>query len=418
MEKFIVEGGNRLKGEIRVAGAKNAVLKVMAAALLSDQVWYLKNVPEIGDVKTMVELLKDIGVEIEKVKKGEYKIQAREIRKVELSPQLVVKLRSAIMLLAPLLSRAGEVKFPHPGGCIIGKRPIDIYLDNLKEAGAEIVSKDRYYHIKARRLRGTKFVFPWISHTGTESAILTAVMAKGKTELLNCACEPEVSFLASCLNKCGAKIKGVGTHKIEIEGVNKIGGGTFTIIPDRIETGTFAVLGALIGDGIKIVNCDPSHLEVFWKIFKKAGVLVDRGGDFVYIKPTRKLLACEIRTHEYPGFVTDLQPPFTVLMTQAEGLSLIHETVYEGRLFYTDILNRMGAKIIMCDPHRVVVQGPTRLFGRKIESPDLRAGIALLLASLVAYGKSEIQNIFQIERGYENIEERLKALGARIEKVK
>ncbi|MEW6407199.1 MAG: UDP-N-acetylglucosamine 1-carboxyvinyltransferase [Patescibacteria group bacterium] len=418
MDKFIIQGQNTLSGEIKVAGAKNAALKILAATLLSDQEWHFKNVPDITDIWIMIELLKDLGVKIEKINKNEYKIQAKNICKNELDPKLVHKLRSSVVLLGPLLSRCGEVKFPHPGGCVIGRRPIDIFLDNFKNAGAEIEVKNRYYHIKAKRLRGAKFVFPWISHTATESAISQAVLAKGKTILINAACEPEVEFLAKSLIKCGAKIKGAGTPYIEIEGVDKISGGEFDIIPDRIETGTFAILGALTGDPIKITNCDTSHLDVFWKMLIKAGAKFDIGKNFVNIKKSKNLFACEIRTHEYPGFATDLQPPFTVLMTQCYGMSLMHETIYEGRLLYTDILNRMGAKIIMCDPHRVVVSGSTKLYGAKIESPDLRAGIALLIAALIAEGKSEIENIYQIDRGYEDIEGRLKQLGAKIERVK
>lgn len=416
MDKFIIQGQNTLSGEIKVAGAKNAALKILAATLLSDEIWHIKNVPDIADIKIMIELLKDLGVDIEKITPHEYKIQAKNICKNELNPELVHKLRASIVMLAPLLVRCGEVKFPHPGGCMIGKRPIDIYLDNFKTAGAEVEVKNGYYHIKAKRLRGAKFIFPWISHTATESAILQGVLAQGKTILINTACEPEVEFLANSLVKCGAKIKGQGSHYIEIEGVKKLSGGTFEIIPDRIETGTFAILGALCGD-IKITNCKPSQLEVFWKMLARAGAKIDIRENIVYIKKSSNFNVCEVRTHEYPGFVTDLQPPFTVLMTQAHGMSLMHETIYEGRLFYTDILNKMGAKIIMCDPHRVVVFGPTKLYGAKIESPDLRAGIALLIAALIAEGKSEIQNIYQIDRGYENIEGRLKALGAKIERV-
>lgn len=417
MEKFIIIGQNTLSGEIKVAGAKNAALKILAATLLSREIWHLKNIPDIADIQIMVELLRDLGAQVEKLNPHEYKIQAKNICKNELNPKLVHKLRSSIVLLSPLLSRCQEVKFPHPGGCIIGKRPIDIFLDNFKTAGAEFEVKDGFYHIKAKKLLGTKFIFPWISHTATESAIMQAVLASGKTILVNAACEPEVKFLAECLKKCGAKIKGAGTPTIEIEGVKKISGNEFTIIPDRIETGTFAVLGALCGD-ITIKNCEPRHLDVFWKLLGRAGVEFELGKNFVKVKRAKKIKACEIRTHEYPGLVTDLQPPLTLLMTQAQGTSLVHETIYEGRLFFTEILNRMGAHIIMCDPHRVVISGPTKLYGAKIESPDLRAGIALLIAALIAEGKSEIENIYQIDRGYEDIEGRLKRLGAKITRVK
>lgn len=418
MGKFIITGQNRLFGEIKVSGAKNAALKLLAATILTDKECHFKNVPDIVDVRIMIDLLKDIGAEVKKENKNEYFIKCSKISKIELNPNLVSKLRASIVMIAPMLARLGEVKFPHPGGCVIGRRPIDIYLDNFKSFGAEVIQDNNFYHIKAKKLKGNKFVFPWISHTATESAILASVLADGKTTLINSACEPEVSTLCDWLNQCGAKIRGGGNHKIEIEGVKKLSGGTFTVIPDRIETGTFAILGAATRSAIKIINCNPQHLEVFWKMLDRAGIKFDIGGNFVYIKPSPQIFACEVRTHEYPGFVTDLQAPFTVLMTQAKGTSLIHETIYEGRLFYTDILNRMGANIIMCDPHRVVVSGPTKLFGTKMESPDLRAGIALVIAALIAEGKSVIENIEQIDRGYENIDERLRALGAKIERIK
>lgn len=417
MEKFIIEGSGELKGEIKVSGAKNSALKVLAATLLTDEECHILNVPDIYDVKMMIEILKDIGADVKKENNNEYFIRCNDIDKTDLDPKLVRKLRASIMLIAPLLSRFGEVKFPHPGGCAIGKRPIDMYLDSFKSFGAEVLENKDYYHIKAKNLSGCNFVFPWISHTATESAILAAVLARGKTTLINSACEPEVISLCEQLNGLGAKITGIGCNRIVIEGVKKLSGGTFNIIPDRIEAGTFAILGALTCSELKILNCDLSHLEVFLKMIERVGVKFDIGENFLYVKRSEDLKSCELRTHEYPGFATDLQAPFTVLLTQASGMSLVHETIYEGRLFYTDILNRMGANIIMCDPHRVVVSGPTEFHGIKMESPDLRAGIALLIAALIAEGRSEIENIQQIDRGYENIEGRLKALGVQIKRI-
>lgn len=426
MSKFIITGPNKLSGEIKVSGAKNSALKAIAATVLTDQEITLKNIPNIEDVHVMFEILKDLGGQIAKVSEHEYKVRVSEIKKTELNKNLVAKLRASIMFLAPLLTRVSEIKFPFPGGDIIGKRPIDIYLDGLNQFGVEIKYERDYYHLKRVgvganghlpvRLRATKFVFPFISHTVTESLIMAAVLAEGKTVLINSACEPEVVNLTEFLNSLGAKITGAGTPNIEIKGVSKLNGGTFTAIPDRIETGTFAILGALTGGDLKISNCNPAHLETFWKILEKMGVNFEIGQDFVKINPSSDLRACEVRTHEYPGFATDLQAPATILLTQAKGLSLVYETIYEGRLFYTDMLNKMGANIIMCDPHRIVVQGPTKLYGAKLESPDIRAGIALVIAALIANGKSEIDNIYQIDRGYEKIEERLKALGAKIER--
>lgn len=417
MSKLIIQGQNKLAGEIKVAGAKNCALKLLAASVLTTEKCHFTNVPEIKDVQVMLEILQDLGAQVERLGKGDYQIQCQDINKSELDPKLALKLRSSVMFLAPLLARFGEVKFPHPGGCVLGKRPIDMFLDGFRALGAEVKEDDQYYHIKAKQLTGSKFVFPWVSHTVTESMIMAAAVAQGETVLVNAAREPEVVALCDFLNSCGAQIFGSGTSQIKIKGVKQLTGGDFTVIPDRIETGTFAILGALIGDGLKVTNCNPNHLEVFWKMLERAGVTVDRGDDYVSIPAVNSLKACEARTSEYPGFATDLQAPFLLLMTQADGLSLIHETIYEGRLFYTDKLNKMGANVIMCDPHRAVVNGPTKLYGTKMESPDLRAGIALVLAALAAEGQSEIDNVYQIDRGYENIEERLKALGADIKRV-
>lgn len=283
--------------------------------------------------------------------------------------------------------------------------------------GAEVDEQKDYYHFKVRKLTGTTFIFPRISVTATESLILAATLANGKTTLKFAACEPEIEYMADYLNQRGAKIKGAGTHTIEIEGVKSIAGGPTKIIPDRLETGTFAILGALAGREITITDCEPKHLEVPWKIFQQSGMKFDLGNDFVKVYRSPELKPVNLITHEYPGFVTDLQAPFTVLMTQAKGMSLIHETVYEARLFYVDKLNKMGAKIIMCDPHRIVVLGPTKLYGGKLESPDIRAGIALVIAGLIAEGKSSLGNIYQVDRGYEVIDKRLQALGARIERT-
>jgi len=417
MSKFIINGKSNVFGEINISGAKKEALKMLAATVLSDEEWYLKNIPDIADVRIMVQILENIGAKVEKKGKNEYIIKCDNINKVELDPGLVSKLRASIMFMAPLLSRFGEVRFPSPGGDAIGRRPIDIFLNNFQSLGAEIEKRDDYYHIKAKKLTGSKIIFPWISHTATESAIMAACFAKGKTTLINSACEPEIIALCENLNKCGAKIFGAGTHTIEIEGVNKIFSGNFEMIPDRIEAGTFAILGALSSGGLQINNCEPTHLEVFWKMLERVGVQFDIKGKNVYIKNSSSLNCCELRTREYPGFATDLQAPFTVLLTQVSGMSLVHEVIYEGRLFYTDTLNKMGANIVMCDPHRVVISGPSKLYGIKMESPDIRAGISLVLAALIAEGQSEIENIEQIDRGYEDIENRLKTIGVDIKRV-
>lgn len=417
MEKFVVKGGQPLRGIIKVNGAKNGALKILAASLLTDEEWVVSNIPQIEDIFRLIELLRGVGVEITNTKKGVYRIKARNIQSAYPNPEIASRLKGSILMTGPLLARLGEADFCQPGGCVIGQRPIDIFLDGFKAFGIKIKKKKNNFHLSAKRLKGAKFVFPIISVTATETMILTAVLAKGKTILINAACEPEVVALVDFLNKCGAKIKGAGTPFIEIKGVDSLSSGRCRIIPDRIEAGSFVIMGAVLQSPIKVIGLNPSHLEVLWFLLKKAGVKMEIGRNFVEIKPGFELNAVNLRTHEYPGFTTDLQAPFTVLMTQARGNSLIHETIFEGRLFYTDTLNQMGAKIIMADPHRVIVEGPTKLYGRRLISPDIRAGIALIIAALAARGESIIENIYQIDRGYEKIEERLQKLGADIKRI-
>jgi len=418
MERFIINGEKELSGEIRVNGAKNAALKILAASLLTDKVWTVSNVPQIEDIFRLIELLKGLGVEIKNGSKGIYQLEAKKIKADNLDFNIASKLKGSILMAGPLLSRCGEANFYQAGGCVIGQRPRDIFLDSFKSFGVKIKEKSNGYYLSTKQLKGARIVFPLISVTATEAMILTAVLAKGKTILINSACEPEIVFLSDFLNQCGAKIKGAGTSSIQIEGVKSLKGGKCRIMSDRIEAGSFVILGAASNSPIKVTNMDPSHLEVLWLLLEKAGVNLEIGKDFVKIKPGFKLKSVNLKTHEYPGYPTDLQSPFTVLMTQANGSSLIHETIFEGRLFYTDTLNQMGANIIMADPHRVIVQGPTKLYARHLISPDIRAGIALVIAALIAKGQSVIENIYQIDRGYERIEDRLQKLGADIKRIK
>lgn len=416
MDKFVIKGGKKLKGEIEVKGAKNFALKVLAASLLTGEEWTISNVPQIEDVFRQIELLKSVGAKV-KNSQGTYRIKAENIQATHLNSGVAQKLKGSILMAGPLLARQGEVKLPIPGGCVIGQRPRDIFIDGFKAFGANIKESRKGYHLTAKKLKGTKFVFPKISVTGTEAMILTAVLAEGKTVLKNTACEPEIPALAKFLNKCGAKIKGAGTPFIEIEGVKSLKGGRCGVMPDRIEAGSLVLLGLATKSPIKITGLNPEHLETLWFLLEKAGANLNIGPDFVEVKPGPVLKSIDVTTHEYPGFVTDIQAPFTVLMTQAKGPSMVHETIFEGRLFYTDILNQMGAKITLCDPHRAIIDGPTKLYGRNIISPDIRAGIALVIAALIAKGESVIENIYQVDRGYERIEERLQKLGANIKRV-
>ncbi len=419
-QKFKIQGGHKLAGEIKVNGAKNSALKILASAVLTDQKITVKNFPFIEDTERMLELLVELGAKIEKNKKEkQIQIDSSGIKSGDLKSELVKKLRASILLVGPLLARFGKVRMIYPGGCVIGKRPIDIFLDGFEKLGARIEWNDEGFEVVSNKskLVGTAIFFPKITVTGTEALMMTAVLAKGKTVLNNCAMEPEIKSLADYLNKNGAKIIGAGTPTIIIEGVDKISAGIFEVIPDRIETGTFVIMGLLSKSEIVVKNCIPDHLGALLPVLKKSGANLEIGQDFIKVKKTKTLKAVSISTHEYPGFATDLQPPYTLLMTQAKGLSLIHETIFEGRLFFTDQLNTMGAAIVMCDPHRVVISGPTGLYGKTLTSPDLRAGITMVLAGMIAFGETTIENIYQIDRGYENIDERLNNLGASIKRI-
>lgn len=401
-----------MEGEVAIGNAKNAVLKILAASLLTPEIVKIPNLPEIEDVHRMQDLLVDLGVRI-----SQDRFDSSRLRKTDLDYKIADRFRASIVLTGPLLARFGKVSFPHPGGCTLGKRPINFFIDGFKTLGANIKKSGQFYTVSAKRLVGSKFVFPNVSVTGTETMMMAAALAKGKTTLKNTACEPEIENLANFLNSLGAKITGAGTPVISITGVDKLTGGSWRGIPDRVDAGTFIILGVAANGRIKVKNCEPEHLEVLLTLLEQAGANLEIGEDYVIVKPVKKLKALDVKTREYPGLATDLQAPFTVLLTQTEGISLVHETIYDGRLFYTDILNQMGADIIMADPHRVIVKGPSRLHGKKIHSPDIRAGIALVIAAIIAKGQSIIDNIYQIDRGYEKIDKRLKALGVDIKRV-
>lgn len=419
-EKYIINGGRPLKGEIKVKGAKNAALKIFPLALMTRQPIRVSNLPEIEDCQRAQEMVIALGHDVKKIKLGVVDIQYKNQACINLPADLVAKFRASVMFVGPLLATCGEVRFPHPGGCVIGAgtRPIDEFIDGFEKMGAKIEVGETDYKIYAKKLKGATIFFRKVTVTGTESLMTTACLAQGVTILKNCAMEPEIPALAEFLNSVGAKIEGAGTPTIKITGVKKLGGGEYKIIPDRIEAGTFSIMAAAANGGdILIKHCNPEHLEALWAVFDKAGVNYKLGKDSIKISKSKKTLPYDVKTHEYPGFATDLQSAYTVLMTQAQGLSLIHETIYDRRLLFADLLTQMGANIIMADPHRVVISGPTKLYGRKLVSPDLRAGMALVIAALIAEGKTEIGNIYQIARGYENLDERLRGLGADIKRV-
>jgi UDP-N-acetylglucosamine 1-carboxyvinyltransferase len=414
-------GQRKLEGEISVGGAKNAALKVMAAAALFDDYVELSNVPEIEDVHRMGELLEGLGFTVEK-KQNHRKIVAPRSIGTDLSDGPAKAMRSSIVATGPLLAKTGKVVFPNPGGCSFGNRPIDLFIDGFKRFGADIREAGETYVVTAPKggLVGMEFFFKVQSHTGTETLMMAATLARGRTVLKNCALEPEVKSLADFLNSCGAQISGAGTPVITIEGVSslKSGGKAYETMPDRIETGSFMILAALAGKKVTVQNCIPEHVEIVTEILRTAGARVEIGKDSITVYGAENLKAVNVRTHEYPGMATDVQAPMAVFLTQAAGESALFETIYEGRLGYIPDLVSMGANILAQDSHRVLIKGPTPLVGKKIKAPDLRAGFAFVIAAIIAEGESTIENAYVIDRGYERLAERLVALGVEIERPK
>lgn len=420
MTGFLVKGfsGRKpLRGELGVMGAKNSVLKAQAASLLFKEGILLRNVPLIADVMMMNKLLEKLGVQIKQSDERSFDLKAPAHLDTELDEETAKLFRSSIVLAGPILAREGRVSFTHPGGCVIGERPVDVFLDSFQKLGATIKRENGFYVLTAKKLKGAEIFFKLPSVTATETLMMTAVLVNGTTVLYNCACEPEIVYLADFLNFSGAKISGAGTSTIVVSGGDLLEKGVFDTPPDRIEAGCFAIIAALCGKDLKIKGCNPMDMQATLFALEETGVKVTRAKDYVIINAPRLLKAVNIKTREYPGFSTDLQAPFSIILTQAEGRSLIFETVFEGRLNYLLDLERMGANIVLCDPHRAIITGRTKLRGRNMESPDLRAGLSFLIACMVAEGDSMVSNAYNIDRGYEKIEDRLNAIGADIKRV-
>ncbi len=415
-------GEKKLHGTLRVRGAKNAALKALAGAILfRDEVTFL-NIPEIGDVQKMLTLLADLGATVDRKDAGTYTIKVPQQATGKLSEEIATRMRASVVLTGPLLARWGEAIFPHPGGCIIGARPVDLFIEGFKKMGADVTEKSDLYVVTAPKgLRGAELFLKNQSVTVTETFMMAAVLAKGTTVIKNAAMEPEIVNLAEFLVSAGATIVGAGTPTITIEGGDLLSGehASYTTMPDRIEAGSFLVLGALTAKELRITHCNPLHLEAPIELLRSAGVSVETTETEIVVRaPTEGFRAVDMKTHEYPGFPTDLQAPFTVFLTQAEGESRVFETIFEGRLNYTESLVGMGARITMMDPHRIIVHGPSPLRGKKLTSPDLRAGLAFVIAAVVAKGRSVIHNVdTTIDRGYEDIEERLKSIGVSVTRV-
>jgi UDP-N-acetylglucosamine 1-carboxyvinyltransferase len=420
---FVVEGGHQLSGTVKPAGNKNAALPILAASLLAEAPVVLHNVPRIRDVETMIELLRSLNVTLAWRDQHTLDVDSRNARAADLDPDLCSRVRASILLAGPMLARFGRVRLPPPGGDVIGRRRIDTHLLALQRLGAEI-EVGSTYDFNAQGLKGGDIFLDEASVTGTENAIMAAAGARGSTVLRNAASEPHVQDLARFLVGLGAHIDGVGTNKLTIEGGRPLGGGEFTIGPDHVEIGSFIGLAAVTDSTLAIDGVRPDDLRSTLMGFAKLGVEPRLDGDRLVVdqgQPRR--IASDLGGHVakledavWPGFPADLMSIAVVTATQCDGLVLIHEKLFESRLFFVDKLIMMGARIVLCDPHRAVVAGPSRLRGGTVESPDIRAGMAMLIAALAAEGTSTINNIGQIERGYEKIHERLAALGARIER--
>lgn len=418
MSKFIITGGHPLNGEVYAPGNKNAILPVMAATLLADGVCFIENVPVINDVLVMGEILKDLGVEIKGLGTGALEIDTRKVAKYELNSELVKKLRASILLLGPLLGRFGKATLRHPGGCILGRRAVGTHFEALARLGAEIVSEDEFYDAKMIKSQSADIFLDEASVTATENAMMLACTIPGSTVISDAACEPHVKDLADFLNTMGADIKGAGTNRVVINGVKKLKGGSIKISPDYIDIGTFAIASAATGGSVTVKDVKEEDLRMILLYLKRINVNVSyRGNDLVVLPSKLRAPEGKIQTRPWPGFPTDLMSPYIVLATQAEGETLCHDWMYESRMFFVDNLISMGAKITFCDPHRVLVYGPTKLRAKQLNSPDIRAGMAMIVAALCANDESTIDNIQIIERGYEEIEGRLRSLGAEIKKI-
>jgi UDP-N-acetylglucosamine 1-carboxyvinyltransferase len=423
-ESFVIVGGRPLAGRVRAAGNKNGALPILAACLLTDEPVTLTNVPRIRDVETMMELLQRLGADVEWTGANDVRVHAAEIATHDVDEALADRIRASFLLAGPLLARVGRANLPPPGGDVIGRRRLDPHLHAFARLGVEVVLND-IYELRAERLVGTRIFLDEASVMGTENTLMAAVLAAGETTLTNAACEPHVQDLCRFLVSLGARIEGIGSNTVRIEGVDRLTGGSYRIHPEHIEVGSFIGLAAVTGGDVTIDGVEPRDLAAILPIFQRLGVQVEIDGTSLRVPPEQELeirddLGGQIPKVEdgpWPAFPADLTSIAVTVATQARGTVLIFEKMFESRLFFVDKLVSMGARIILCDPHRVVVTGPAKLYGQQMSSPDIRAGMAMLLAALCAEGTSTIGNIGEIDRGYERIDERLRSLGARIERI-
>jgi UDP-N-acetylglucosamine 1-carboxyvinyltransferase len=424
MDKLVIRGGNPLLGTVRISGAKNAALPCMAAALLTDEPVILENIPQVRDIETTRKLLAAMGAEVELgYGRAQHRttICARALDAPEASYELVKTMRASTLVLGPLVARCGRARVSLPGGCAIGTRPIDLHIKGLERLGAKITQEHGYVEattdpLKGNRLKGAEIVFDRITVTGTEDLLMAATLADGETVMQNCAREPEVADLAALLNAMGAKIHGAGSSTIRVKGVSKLHGARHRIIPDRIEAGTFIIAGALTGGDVNVTGCEPAHLTAILQKLAQTGVKTSVKADSVRVMGDQPLAASDLSTEEYPGFPTDMQAQYMALATQATGTSIITENIFENRFMHAQELLRMGANIKI-EGHRAIVHGGTPLSAAAVLASDLRASASLVLAALVADGETIIDRVYHLDRGYENIEEKLKLVGAEIRRV-
>jgi UDP-N-acetylglucosamine 1-carboxyvinyltransferase len=419
MDKFVIRGGNPLLGTVRISGAKNAALPAMAAALLTEEPVILENIPQVRDIETTRKLLAAMGAEVELgYGRAQHRttICCRKLASPEASYDLVKTMRASTLVLGPLVARCGRARVSLPGGCAIGARPIDLHIKGLELLGAEITQEHGYVETSAERLKGAEIVFDKITVTGTEDLLMAATLAEGETVMRNCAREPEVADLAALLNKMGAKVEGAGTSTIRVKGVAKLHGAKHRIIPDRIEAATFILAGAITGGDLNVSGCDPAHLGSLLEKLREVGIKTSHRGDSVRVEGNDHLKAADVVTEEFPGFPTDTQAQYMALATQAEGTSVITENIFENRFMHALEMVRMGANIKI-EGHRAIVRGKTPLSSAAVLASDLRASASLVLAALVADGETIIDRVYHIDRGYENIEEKLRGVGAEIRRI-
>ncbi|HEY43162.1 MAG TPA: UDP-N-acetylglucosamine 1-carboxyvinyltransferase [Anaerolineae bacterium] len=426
MPTFLIEGGHPLRGQVIPSGNKNAALPLLTACLLADEPVILHNVPNIGDVQTMRQLLESLGMSVEVLNQHSWRLHARQIRRADLDPELCRRIRASILLAGPMLGRNEGIDLPPPGGDVIGRRRVDTHLLALCELGAEVDFSEREFHLRAPKgLQGSEVLLDEASVTATENAIMAAVKARGKSVIRNAASEPHVQDLCNFLNCLGAKIDSIGSNTLHIHGVERLGGCEFTIGPDYLEVVSFIGAAVVTGGELRIQQAAPRHLDMVRLVLGRLGVMWQVEGEDIIIPSKQKLeikpdvggKIPQINVMPWPAFPTDLMSIAIVIATQSNGTVLFHDWMYETRMFFIDKLVAMGARIVLCDPHRSIVQGPSRLVGETLESPDIRAGLALTLAALAAEGTSQIRNIGQIERGYERIDEKLRDLGAHIQRL-